>query len=212
MTSHQMAVTEHQNWLRYHGEMIQHFVQVGQMSLQTPTNTSPSTSKPVIGTPPLSLQSICDTAERDLPSVLHWEGLQDWLHWLRGVEDVQAPIRWISWMELLVHFQQSTGIRGMRCHDRGHHRQWRRISMTEDITMRKISSCFAQFGWNVIRHFDPSWKTVQRRPSCHRLQAWLNCIPVRVNETVIHCVERWLEVHDVKVLRTRDLDSIPSAI
>lgn len=213
MTSHRMAVQEHQNWLRHHGEMIAHFLRVGKMSIQIPSNSVPSPqAAPVVGITPLALQDICIAATEGLPPALQWDGLQNWLTWLQGIEDVQASVRWISWVELLIHFQQSSGIRGMKCHNRGHQRQWHRISVTEDISMRKLASSFAQFGWNVIRHFDKSWKTVQRRPSSHRLQAWLNCIPIRVKDTVLQEIGSWLDSHDIKVFKPKDIDLIPCAI
>lgn len=208
---HQRACDELDHGLRCHAEVMQHFSRISRLSLQTPVEHLKPPPMPIARVQPLSLADICDAAH-DLPPILRWDGVDRWLQWFRSVESDDAPLRWMSWLELLLHFQQSTGIIGVRCHGKGQHRCWVRVTERDDIPMRKLAAGFGQFGMNVIRRSNDEWRAVQRKPGNHRLHLALNSIPVKVHQHVVSQVDSWLDSHGVKVKKSSSLDDIPFAV
>lgn len=114
----------------------------------------------------------------------------------------------MSWLELLLHFQHKTGHLGVRCHNWGQNRQWKTIDATEDLSLRRMVASFGQYGNNILRHHDSSWRAIQRRPSNHRLHMWMNSIPVQIGDEVVQWVNGWLDLHGHVLRKSSDMDDI----
>lgn len=120
-------------------EILQHYAHVGALSLRTPTERN---SPQLVVEPKSQMLNFHDIAEHAmtcLPEHLRWEGDQQFLQWMRNVHDPMAQVKWVSWIELLLHFQMRTGRLGMICRGRGHRRQWIAADPRQEVGFRKLA-------------------------------------------------------------------------
>eukprot|EP00438_Fugacium_kawagutii_P019810 Skav227905 [mRNA] locus=scaffold146:48742:58424:- [translate_table: standard] len=213
MDLHTQAAQDHSRALRFHHELIQHFVRVSDLSMKTSVEYPQQVEgEDCTAISPLDLKAISAAAEHGLPVAMAWDGLADMLQWMQTLQDEQASTRWVSWMELLVHFQSQTGKLGVQCHGSGQKRLWKEVRSTQDVSFRKLAVSFGQFCTNLVRHHDPEWRAVQRRPSSHRVRMWMNSIPVKLAGHVRRVIDSWFDTHDVWISKSADLDQIHVAV
>jgi len=143
----------------------------------------------------LDVAAVVAQARKGLSPSLIFSKLHMWLDWFERTVDENEPIRWVSWYELLVHFQIQTGCIGVKCSTVtwSNHRHWDIIDFADMYDFRKCSTNFAQFAKNVILHANPRWKVTQHRPSSPKFHMWCNCVPIRFSSIANATVHRWFE-------------------
>ena len=204
---------------RAHRELVDHFVRVGDMSIQQPVARM---SKPAdaeeCGAGPtaevLDVGYIVQQLRGKTQTSLFFDGLERWLQWFSGIVDGGQKGRWISWCELLIHFQLTTGILGVRCRytTTGTHRQWEACTDLDGYSFRKAVKDFAHYSANLIRQVQ-AFKVQQHRPSNPAFHLWCNCVFIQCVPEVSAMVGRWMhEVGAKKVFKTMtELDELPPA-
>lgn len=176
--------------------MLQHFVRVGKLSVVV--DSKPEGKQETKQPEPeveLDVKEVVAFARKGLAPSLTSDKLELWLDWFDNIVDVKAPVRWVSWYELLILFQIQTGCIGMKCHNVtwGNHRHWQVMEHVDLFDFRKMTKDLAQFGRNIIVHRYPQWKVTQHRPTSHRFHLWCNSLPIRFDQTAQMTVDQWLE-------------------
>lgn len=175
--------------------ILNHFVRVGKLSVEFGHPTE--CPKPAVSEPELELdiKAVVQQARLGLPPSLTFPKLSSWIDWLDEITHPAEPVRWVSWFELLVHFQIQTGCIGLKCSNVtwGNHRHWDVVGISDFYDFRKTAKDFAQFGRNVIVKKYPQWKVIQHRPSSPRFHLWCNSIPIRFTAQADSIVQQWFE-------------------
>ena len=202
-----------------HRELVNHFVRVGEMSIQQPSNHAVrdvqteecDTSKPV---EELDVLTIVQQLRGRTQTSLFFDGLDKWLQWFAGIVDTGQRGRWMSWCELLIHFQLSTGILGVQCRytTTGNHRQWEACSNVDSYSFPKAVKDFAHYSANLFRQVQ-KFKVQQHRPANPRFHLWCNCIYFRCSPKVSEMVGRWLNEVDAGSVfkKMSDMAALPPA-
>eukprot|EP00438_Fugacium_kawagutii_P022163 Skav235761 [mRNA] locus=scaffold803:461046:465992:+ [translate_table: standard] len=185
LKTHATAVTAYHTAVQSYHEMIHHFVRVGMKSLQVVTVHAPPKEQPV--SEPCAFaevhpQQIVESIRERVPQYMQFEQLSEWMSWFAALEAPSEAVRLVSWIELMFHFQATTGFIGMFC-DKGtigNRREWRSVASTAIPDMAKQAKNFAQFGWNMLRLWDPQWRVIQSKPQSPLIQYWVSCVPIRV--------------------------------
>eukprot|EP00438_Fugacium_kawagutii_P033759 Skav215075 [mRNA] locus=scaffold2575:79198:88931:+ [translate_table: standard] len=194
--AHAAAQSVHQKSVAAYQEMLHHFVRVGQQSIITQADHDETKPRREVISDQVTHEelhpsAIVECIRSKVPAYMQIRQLSEWMSWFQALEAPRAPVRLVSWIELMFHFQATTGCVGMRCDKgtTGNRREWVSITGNEVHDTAKLSNSFGQFGWNMIRLWDKSWRVIHARPLNHRIQFWTSCIPIRVADgfdEVIH--------------------------
>lgn len=143
----------------------------------------------------MAVQNIVNTLAGGVPVNFQQSGLDQWLSWFLSIVDAEAPVRWVSWLELLIHYQATTEKLGVKClsDTSGNHRLWLPVTDETTTTWPALISSFSRFGTALIRLHDSTWKACQRKPTMWRIKFWLSCIPVRMAMGAVRCIEEFFD-------------------
>eukprot|EP00438_Fugacium_kawagutii_P025214 Skav222623 [mRNA] locus=scaffold4205:177327:186767:+ [translate_table: standard] len=196
---------------RCYNELVQHLVRVGQQSVRVIDKVSPSLElQPVPDF--LDLKAVVDGAAPQLSCTMQGEWVQEWLRWFASLEDVNAQPRWISWLELLIHYQlteQRPGVESVNVAG-ATRRYWRPVQSPTSDTMQKLARAFSSLGWHIIRLSNPAHKATQSKPHFHKVQVWINVIPIRIKDSVVRVVQDWWTSQGLGVItHTSQIKGIP---
>lgn len=208
------ASADYATTMKHHRALLEYFAKVGHLSVQTPDPTRPEPLPWPVAPEvrALDVQAVVDHAQQGLPRHLQWEGVTEWITWFSSITAPDLPIIWTSWLELLIHFQQTVRIKGVWNIMVAGNRQWSRVPQHQDVGMRKLMKSFSAFGTSLIRHFDPEWRAVQKQPAFFGLSVWTSCLPIRLKPDVHRVVVDWWKAHHVKrISSSTQFGSIPIA-
>ena len=189
----QQLVSASQGIRRAHKAMIDHFVRVGLQSVMQPTEEKPPKAVEVSEDVLINPVCVVQKVRGAVPASFTFSQLHQWFGWFESIVDPSSPIRWVAWHELLIHFQRTTEIVGLRCNyvTYGNHRQWDVIPQGASYNFITVSKAFAQYGTNLVKIAYPQWKARQNRPTNPRFHMWCNCMPLRVTKVFVTSVEEW---------------------
>eukprot|EP00438_Fugacium_kawagutii_P015360 Skav226110 [mRNA] locus=scaffold702:148968:153536:- [translate_table: standard] len=203
---------------RCYKDMLDHFVRVGHQSVQHGKQTF-SVERSGDGTaehveyPCLDVQAVVRKIRFEVPRVYHTRDMPVWMDWFRQLNDVSRPVKLVSWIELLIHYQASTGCRGMICSGKGQHRTWSSVTEAATFDFGRLYRGFCQYGWNMLRLYSPVWRTIHARPSLFRISFWTSCIPIRVSGGFENLIDEYFSSHRIGVLASaKDLTRLPCAL
>eukprot|EP00438_Fugacium_kawagutii_P015204 Skav221103 [mRNA] locus=scaffold693:292855:297402:- [translate_table: standard] len=126
----------------YH-ELLQHMVRIAKQSVKVadPVTHEPSL-RPIVE--PVDLTAVVTRARQSLPVTIFGDWVEEWLGWLQSVEDPTVAPRWVSWLELLLHFQithQKPGLESAPLPGRTQ-RHWRPVSNPTTQTQKQLARSF----------------------------------------------------------------------
>ena len=179
-----------------HEYLLDHIVRVGRIFTQLPHKGDfEQESATTENVEPVNLVAIVGQVQDRIPASFQFAGLQQWLQWFQSLTVPDAALRWVSWHELLVHYQFATGQRGLECQTvtSGNHRQWKLQSTLNEYSFAESSRSFGHFGMQILKTYDPNWKSLQRRPTYWKVQFWCGCLPLKMPITKLQKVHQWFE-------------------
>eukprot|EP00435_Cladocopium_sp_Y103_P023468 s1705_g5.t1 len=120
--------------------------------------------------------------DRD-PDVILGESGEGVFAWLKSLlSDQNAPPQWVSSYQLLVHFQQSTGLIGPSCLKK----QWYEGSkVLEEYDFCQQATWMSHYLRRLGNAFSLEINPVRRRPAGASIQMWTRCYLLRVNSDVL---------------------------
>jgi len=94
----------------------------------------------------LSHTVVCE-AEPKLSRSFHFDGSGQVFQWLQGIEYLSAPLKQVSFPELLVAFLLATGLIGVESiyTTKHNHRQWRLRNTLDESSFCEDQSKFSRF-------------------------------------------------------------------
>lgn len=188
-------------------EVIKHFIRVGQQSIKQPSQVTNTRKKPPEA-PVLREQvelhpaQIVECIRTQVPQYMQVSELSEWMSWFASLETPDTEVRLVSWIELLFHYQVTTGNVGVVCNKgkSGNQRSWVSCTLQSDVSTAKLATSFSQFGWNMLRLWDPGWKAIRAKPSSHRVQYWTSCVPLRVSDNFDQVVHRHFQACNISTI------------
>lgn len=135
-----------------HKELVDHFVRVGELSIQQPAVREAAVACSEEHVQPSSVEAldvgyIVQQLRGKTQTSFFFQGYDKWLQWFSGIVETGQKGRWVSWCELLIHFQLTTRILGVKCRytTTGNHRQWEAITDVDQYTFPKAVKDFAHY-------------------------------------------------------------------
>ena len=154
-------------------------------------------------------------AEPKLSRSFHFDGSGQVFQWLQGIEDLSAPLKQVSFPELLVAFLLAKGLMGVESiYTRKHnHRQWRLRNTLDESSFGEVNRSFSAFCCPVIKLAIPDWKVTQGGSSSFRFQYQTGILVVAIRPELLRQTESWFLTHcgSVPFRKASDLMSLPFA-
>eukprot|EP00438_Fugacium_kawagutii_P013787 Skav214466 [mRNA] locus=scaffold1167:93290:101975:+ [translate_table: standard] len=129
---HRQALCEVSHQRKHHKALLTYMAQVGKLSVDhgpSPMVADDEHEQHQVPDDPLAVQEIIRHVEGCVPYHFRQSGYEEWLSWFATVSDQESPVRWVSWLELLIHYQVVTEKLGVICHKgkSGNLRMWRPV-------------------------------------------------------------------------------------
>eukprot|EP00438_Fugacium_kawagutii_P014107 Skav225593 [mRNA] locus=scaffold1527:143456:147109:+ [translate_table: standard] len=173
-----------------------HLVRVGHISVTAPATKAPSPPNPISAEsdPVHSMVTLADRIQHHAPRYMQFPGWLNVVNWLRtlGTGDLTAP-EWVSWYELQVSLQLSTGLRGLSS-KRGN-ANWTVDDKMQPYDSRTSTRNIAKWITHGMRIFDSSWTPKHMRPTNHRYQCWTMGLRMRWSKQAKTAVYEWFQVN-----------------
>lgn len=194
LSAQRQAEGDIQKYARCYKDMVDHLVRVGHQSVthgksDAEVQSAHDRVAPQCEYPHLDTRQIVRDIRYKVPRVFHTPDLPKWMEWFSGLDNDGMPVKLVSWIELLIHYQATTGRLGMVCKGKGQCREWVSITAAAAIDFGQLYRGFCQFGWNMLRLYAPVWRTIHARPYLYRIQFWTSCIPVRIGSSFERIVD-----------------------
>eukprot|EP00438_Fugacium_kawagutii_P030290 Skav235053 [mRNA] locus=scaffold3697:96691:100430:+ [translate_table: standard] len=215
------ASASHRLNITCYADVVKHFVRVGHQSvanpevLPVPVEPTPAQAKVLVHHEALHPSAIVECVSDKVPAYMRFSELNQWLSWFRQLENPASQVRLVSWIELAIHFQLTTGCVGMFCNKgkTGNQRVWQSYHRHASVNMATVAKSFSQFGWNMLRLWNADWKSIRAKPQLHYVQYWTACIPLKVGQAFEDAVIDHFRAAKVGVLTSaRDLAKLPVAM
>lgn len=217
---YQSRVAEQIRWVQTASDqMIQHMVRVGNIfTQQKPTNrqeTTPTVPSQEVDEVPIDTKQVVQHMQDGLPQSFSFKGVHKWFEWFAAVTDPQAAPKWVTWHELLISYQLTTGERGLFCKSvtQGNHRQWEQMNLRNEYDFPEVSRAFGHFCMQIIKRTHPTWKSSMRRPHNWRFQMWCGCVYLRFSTVKDAAVQSWFkeQVASSTFSSVKDMAKLPQA-
>ena len=197
-----------------HHSMLQHMARVSFLSIQFGKQRLVDAAPEPYQQPPqvFLAECVCEAA-RKLTRSFQFEGSERVFQWLKQIEDVEAPVKQICFPELLIAFQQQTGLVGVESiyTTKHNHRQWRLRSHFDEYSFGEVHRSFSAFCCSIIKLAKPGWKITHGRSSSYRFQYWTGILVVAIQPEVHRQIESWFLTHcgSVPFKKAADLANLP---
>lgn len=134
---------------------------------------------------------VARAAEDHAPPKLRFQGFHKLLQWCRNLHDPNAPLKWISWYELLFLFQLQTGEWGIQ--STSSHNTWQIYSKIAEYDLHQACRSWAAFLLQLIRLVLPGYKAEHNRPSNSRFTCWAMGVLMRISPAADASIHAWLQ-------------------
>ena len=136
-------------------------------------------------------------AEPKLSRSFHFDGSGQVFQWPQGIEDLSAPMKQVSFPELLVAFLLATGLIGVESiyTTKHNHRQWRLRNTLDESSFGEVNRSFSAFCCPVIKLAIPDWKVTQGGSSSFRFQYRTGILVVAIRPELLRQTESWFLTH-----------------
>ena len=171
-----------------------HFVRVGMLFVLAKPHATPSTQdhqqieQPCI----VNCRELAYQLKWNCPPRLQFTGIHLVVNWLAQIEDPSEPLRFVSWHELYISCQLSTGLLGFQ--KRGL-LNWVPQQVHAHWHFPRQAKLFGQFLQAIIRSFHPEWRSGWQRPSFCMFGAWTGGLQFRPSAWMRLEWENWLTDH-----------------
>lgn len=192
---------------RSHKSLLSHMARVATLSIQF------GKQRLVDAAP--EPYTVVREAEPKLSRSFHFDGSGQVFQWLQGIEDLSAPLKEVSFPELLVAFLLATGLIGVESiyTTKHNHRQWRLRNTLDESSFGEVNRSFSAFCCPVIKLAIPDWKVTQGGSSSFRFQYRTGILVVAIRPELLRPTESWFLTHcgSVPFRKASDLMSLPFA-
>eukprot|EP00438_Fugacium_kawagutii_P011042 Skav217109 [mRNA] locus=scaffold1627:183318:189509:- [translate_table: standard] len=186
------AAAAHRKAIRCFSDWVKHLVRVGHQSIRAIDKVS--SDLPVLPMQtPVDIQAVVAEAGRHLPETMTGDWVQSWLQWFSSIEDTSASPVWVSWLELLIHYQlvtQQLGVESVRVPGMATKRHWQQVRFPNTKSMKALSRAFSNFGRQLIRLAFKDFRATQGRPAFHRVYVWLFTVLVILLDPTLARLQR----------------------
>lgn len=215
-TSWQIASGECFRLSQAHKHMLEHMARVAFLSIQFgKVPLVDATPEPYDLPSSICLAEVVRDAKPRLNRSFVFTGDDIVFGWLASIEQQSAPLRQVSFSELLIAFQLATGCIGVEniYTTKHNHRQWRLRSHLNEYSFGVVNRSFSAFCCSVIKLAKPGWKVTQGRSSSFRFQYWTGILVVALQPVIHQQIESWLSTHCgmTPFRKASDLSSLPFA-
>ena len=192
------------------------FVSVGMRAVQSqpktklpePCGTQQNETTIDIDTNMVALSNL---AIEDVPQHFLTDETEFLLTWLKTIVTGEAPIRWVTWHQLLIDYQFSSG----RAGPRNVGRRWRNVGYKQsDYSFSAHAKWFSHYFQNLGTAVSMKPKVQTMRPPSHVLTYWGGSVKVRISSTRLDRVDTFLKEWATRVPArnlSRDLSDVPQA-
>ena len=199
-----------------HRHMFSHMARVAYLSIQFgKVHLVDAAPEPYQPPEQIFVGTLVRDASTKLTRSLHFDGREQVFSWLLSIEEADAPIKQVSFPELLIAFQLATGLVGVESvHTTKHnHRQWRLRDTLVEYSFNEVNRSFSAFCCSIFKISDHEWKATQGRPSSFRFQYWTTILAIAISPGILQQVESWLMTHcgTMSFRRASDMASLPLA-
>ena len=168
----------------------QHIVRVAKLSVADEMKPQSAPVKPCDHLPEVNWHQVALAATDRANVKLRFDGFHTLVSWLQQVHDPQAPAKWVSWYELLIAFQLSTGEWGIQ--STSSHNTWQLHKKVQEFDMQQACRSWAAYLLQLIRLVLPGYKAEHNRPSNSRFHCWAMGILMRLNGNMDAQIHAWL--------------------
>eukprot|EP00438_Fugacium_kawagutii_P007864 Skav210129 [mRNA] locus=scaffold2194:398830:401022:- [translate_table: standard] len=173
-----------------------HLVRVAHISVAAPATNAPSPPNPdsALSEPVQAMDILADQIQYHAPRYMQFPGWLTVVNWLRtlGTGDLTPP-EWVSWYELQVSLQLTTGLRGLSS-KRGN-ANWTVDDKMQPYDSKTSTRNIAKWITHGKRIFDGTWTPKHMRPTNHRYQCWTMGLRMRWSKQAKTAVYEWFQMH-----------------
>jgi len=188
-----------------------HMIRVAKLSTSVKDAAKPAPVRDMEDMPEVNWSQIARVAIDRLPIKLRFVGVHRVLEWCQWVHDENAPLRWVSWYELLFSFQILTGEWGIQ--STSAHNTWQLFSRLEEYQMKQVVRSWSSYLIQLIRLQDPEYKAVHNRPSNGRFQCCAMGVSMKLNPVAEEQLHLWFQgiLGDRLITKVTQLQQLPVA-
>ena len=189
----------------------QHIVRVAKLSVAADGKSQIAPLRFSDHIPEINWMQVALAAADRAPPKLRFEGFHKVVSWLQKVHDANAPLKWISWYELLIAFQLQTGEWGIQ--STSSHNTWQMHPKIQEFDMQQSCRSWAAYMLQLIRLIIPEFKAEHNRPSNSRFHCWAMGILMRMNVAIDAQIHTWLQQQfaDQPISKMARLYNLPAA-
>lgn len=193
----------------YH--LHQHIIRVGRLSVAQKEVCEAAPERNLDMTAVVDWHAVSHAVADRAPAKLKFDGLNKVMAWCAWVHDPQAPVRWISWYEMLFTFQihsQEWGIESTSSHN-----TWRIYSKMSEYDCKQTCRSWAAYMLQIIRLIYPDYKAEHNRPSNNRFTCWLMGARMQMSAQAVTALHEWLtqQLGTAAVAKVTTLQKLPVA-
>lgn len=188
-----------------------HMIRVAKLSTSVKDAAKPAPVRDMEDMPEVNWSQIARVAIDRLPIKLRFVGVHRVLEWCQWVHDENAPLRWVSWYELLFSFQILTGEWGIQ--STSAHNTWQLFSRLEEYQMKQVVRSWSSYLIQLIRLQDPEYKAVHNRPSNGRFQCCAMGVSMKLSPVAEEQLHLWFQgiLGDRLITKVTQLQASPNA-
>ena len=188
-----------------------HMVRVAKMSVAKAESHTEAPVRPMDHVPEVNWCLVARAAEDHAPQKLRFHGFHKLLNWCQGIHATTAPLKWISWYELLFLFQLQTGERGIQ--STSSHNTWQLYAKVQEYDMHQTIRSWAAFLLQLIRLVLPGFKAEHNMPSNSRFTYWTMGVMMRISPEADAAIHSWLQsqLGNRQIIKITQLLEIPIA-
>ena len=189
-----------------------HMVRVAKASVSTNDKPQAAPVRPSDHVPEVNWYQIAKAAEDHAPVKLRFPGFHKVLAWLQAIHKPEAPLKWISWYELLFLFQLQTGEWGIQ--STSSHNTWQIYTKLQEYDMYQTCRSWAAYLLQLIRLVLPDYKAEHNRPSNSKFTCWAMGVRMRIAPDADALVHSWLQskLGHRQITKVTQLQQLPVAL
>ena len=192
------------------------FVKVGLKSVQTqPKSKQPEPSGTHLSETmevDTNMVALSNLTIDDIPQHFLTDETPFLLEWLGSIVTGNGPARWVTWHQLLIDYQFSSG----RAGPRNVGRRWRNVGYKKaDYAFKSHAMWFSHYFQNLGKALSIQPEVRTRRPPSHVLTYWGGSVKVKITSERLDRVDSFLKEWATRIPARnlqRDLGAVPRAM